>query len=212
MPFFVGCRPLYALRVAPAARRQARKGRPDGRLRNENGLLLRHCAANSGRARPWSERGRSVAAVAAIAMSEPRSESRRRCTRTVRPIPMVDDKKIFFAVASRAAKAAQSGLTEGCRQPGRNGDGRPCFPRRPPTYETCARRRRGPSFVRRFTGLKGRAEPAYYLPPENFGRALACRCGTLVALMPPPRPHFDRIPRKVLQRRTRPATGEENDA
>ena len=37
-PFFAGCRPLGAPRIASAARRQIRKGRAGGRMRNKNGI------------------------------------------------------------------------------------------------------------------------------------------------------------------------------
>ena len=38
VPFFAGCRPLGAPRIASAARRQIRKGRAGGRMRNKNGI------------------------------------------------------------------------------------------------------------------------------------------------------------------------------
>ena len=60
MPFFVGCRPLDAPRIAPAARRRIRKGRAGGRMRNKNGI--RSDAARRTRGEPGRGAGTRGAA------------------------------------------------------------------------------------------------------------------------------------------------------
>ena len=64
VPFFAGCRPLGAPRIASAARRQIRKGRAGGRMRNKNGI--RSNAARRTRGEPGRGAGTPGAAWGGI--------------------------------------------------------------------------------------------------------------------------------------------------
>ena len=64
MPFFAGCRPLGAPRIASAARRRIRKGRAGRRMRNKKGI--RSDAARRTRGEPGRGAGTLGAAWGGI--------------------------------------------------------------------------------------------------------------------------------------------------